>query len=160
MLQGSQTAHWEAVSRLLVLNSLMNIGKYVGFQWKRWENHRKMVVSWWFNGIVWDLPSGKQWHNELENHYAINGKNQYKLPCSIAMWNYQRVWFRKDISNSSYYGLQAKYHQLGAPACIRRPKQWCHCHCNHSRSCSFLGNSAWIATTIKLMEPMAIPDSP
>ena len=22
------------------------------------ENHRKTVGKWWFNGIVWDLPSG------------------------------------------------------------------------------------------------------
>ena len=30
--------------------------------------------EWWFNGILWDLPSGKRLHRELENHHAIDGK--------------------------------------------------------------------------------------
>ena len=28
-----------------------------------WKNHRKMVVSWWSDGILWDLLSGKRLQN-------------------------------------------------------------------------------------------------
>jgi len=31
----------------------------------------------------------------MENHHAINGKINYKWPCSIAMLNYQRVFHGK-----------------------------------------------------------------
>ena len=30
---------------------------------KPWENHRNMVISWWVNWILWDIPSGKLLHS-------------------------------------------------------------------------------------------------
>ena len=30
----------------------------------------KSIGKWWFNVILWDLPSGKLLHSELENHHV------------------------------------------------------------------------------------------
>ena len=60
--------------------------------WMLWKNHRNMEVQWWFNGIFWDLPSGKRLHSELENHYFQWTDQPCLWPLSIAMSNYQRVY--------------------------------------------------------------------
>ena len=37
---------------------------------KPWENYGKMLVSWWFHGILRDLPSGNDEHDiTIENHH-------------------------------------------------------------------------------------------
>ena len=33
-------------------------GQATGLMVKPWENHRKTMGKWWFDGILWDLPSG------------------------------------------------------------------------------------------------------
>ena len=45
-----------------------------------WENHRKTIGKWWFNGdlmgfygILWDVPSGNDSYSEVENGYRNSG---------------------------------------------------------------------------------------
>jgi hypothetical protein len=58
-----------------------------------------MVVSWGLTNKMVVLMGSTLWlfNIAMENHHAINGKTHYKLPFSIAMLNYQRVY---DISSS------------------------------------------------------------
>ena len=51
-------------------------------------------ASWWFHGILWDVPSGKRLHYYGLNHQFEVGKlmkTHYRLPFSIAVLYYRRV---------------------------------------------------------------------
>ena len=47
---------WASGSCRSTLNRGFDLGK-------PWENHGKTIGTCWFHGNLWDLPSGKRWHN-------------------------------------------------------------------------------------------------
>ena len=60
-----------------------------------------LYVGDYLGALMARLSGGRYWHEE-NHHYPLkitmfNGKIHYKLPCSIAMLNYQRVSGRDDV---------------------------------------------------------------
>ena len=50
-------------------------------------NYGKTTGKWWFDGNLWDLPSGKQSHNYGKSP-NFTGKTHLKWQFSIAILNH------------------------------------------------------------------------
>ena len=72
----SQVVTWEKTHGLHVVLRREGLYLLVNLNKKRRKHNRKLVVLWWFNGILRDLASGKR-SETMENHDFFHGKTHY-----------------------------------------------------------------------------------
>ena len=60
-------------------------------------NSLKTIGKWWFNGILWDVPSGNDLQFPVKMTITISEFSHEQMSFSIAMFVYQRVIDGKSI---------------------------------------------------------------